>query len=156
MIPLSMIVLSRDAFFLCCSLMEACLLSLSRSDARIAEHRPTASAIWRKLKSNIQKPLSAVLVAVNTLANVVGAFFAGFQANRVFGGKWNFAFSLVFSYMLIQWCEESVRKLSVPPGTMFALCQGNESVQVGLLSGCLAGRRHRAGTSLAAGCFHQL
>lgn len=113
MIPLSMIVLSAMLFSFCCSLMEACLLSLSRSDvARIAEHRPTASAIWRKLKSNIQKPLSAVLI-INTLANVVGAFFAGFQANRVFGGKWNFAFSLVFSYMLIQWCEILPKTLGV-------------------------------------------
>lgn len=99
------------AFF--CSLMEACLLSLSRSDiARLSEHKPVASAIWQRLKSNIQKPLSAILI-INTLASVIGAFFSGSQFNRLFGNKWSLVFSLFLSYMLIQWCEILPKTLGV-------------------------------------------
>ena len=46
--------------------------------------------------------------------------------------------------------------LGQPPGTMFALCQGNESIQLGWLSGRLAGRRHQVLSSLAAGYSDQL
>jgi CBS domain containing-hemolysin-like protein len=113
MMLLGIILLCSMFFSFFCSLMEACLLSLSRSDvARIAEKGPTASAIWRSLKSNIQKPLSAILI-INTLASVIGAFFAGSQFSRLFGNKWSFVFSLFLSYMLIQWCEILPKTLGV-------------------------------------------
>jgi CBS domain containing-hemolysin-like protein len=113
MLVLIIVLLSAMLVSFFCSLMEACLLSLSRSDiARLAENKPTASAIWRRLKANIQKPLAAVLI-INTLANVVGAFFSGTQFNRLFGDKWSFGFSLVLSYMLIQWCEILPKTLGV-------------------------------------------
>ena len=41
--------------------------------------------------------------------------------------------------------------LGQPPGTMFALGQGNEGVQLGWLSGRRAGRRHQRLSSLVAG-----
>ena len=113
MLALVIILFSAMLISFFCSLVEGCLLSLSRSDvARLAEHKPAASAIWQRLKSNIQKPLAAVLI-INTLANVSGAFFSGIQFSRLFGSKWSLAFSMALSYMLIQWCEILPKTLAV-------------------------------------------
>lgn len=113
MMFLGMILLSSMLIAFFCSMMEACLLSLSRPDiARLWERKPAAGAIWRRLKSNIQQPLAAILI-INTLASVVGAFFSGTQFNKLYGNKWSLPFSLVLSYMLIQWCEILPKTLGV-------------------------------------------
>jgi putative hemolysin len=96
-----------------CSMMEACLLSLSSSDlARIAENQHTSAQIWKKLKSNIQKPLATILI-INTLAIAIGASFSGAQFNKLFGNRWIAVFSLVFSIFMIQWAEILPKTLAV-------------------------------------------
>ena len=47
-------------------------------------------------------------------------------------------------------------RLGQPPGTMLALCQGHESIQLGRPCGRLAGRRHQVLSSLTAGSSDQL
>jgi putative hemolysin len=88
-----------------CSIMEACLLSLSNADiARIAEKRPRAAQIWKNFKSNIHKPIALILI-VNTFAHTIGASVAGAQFNALYGPKWIGLFSILLSFAMIQWTE---------------------------------------------------
>jgi putative hemolysin len=96
-----------------CSLMEACLLSLSQTDiARFSENKPSIAAIWKKFKSNIQTPIAVILV-INTLAHTIGAAISGAQFNKLFGSKWIALFSLIFSLIMIQWTEILPKTLGV-------------------------------------------
>jgi putative hemolysin len=96
-----------------CSMLEACLLSLSNSDlARIAEKHPGSARIWKSFKSNIQKPLAVILI-INTFAHTIGASVSGAQFNKLFGNKWIAAYSIIFSLIMIQWTEILPKSLSV-------------------------------------------
>jgi CBS domain containing-hemolysin-like protein len=101
-------------FSFLCSLMEACLLSLSTSDiAAIAERYPVAAATWKRFKENIQKPIAVILI-VNTLSHTIGASVAGATFTEVFHNpKWIGAFSLVFSLVMIQYTELLPKTLGV-------------------------------------------
>lgn len=79
---------------LVCSLAEAALLSLSavRLEALKREGKRHA-AVWLRLKKNIDKPISAILI-LNTISNTGGATLAGFLFDRVFGHEWLWAFLL--------------------------------------------------------------
>jgi len=88
-----------------CSLLEACLLSLSLSDiARLSEKKPMVAKIWKNFRENIQAPITVILV-INTLANTVGASLSGAKFQELFGPKWVALYSLLFSFMVIQWSE---------------------------------------------------
>lgn len=88
-----------------CSLMEACLMSLSLADiAKITEGRQTVGNIWKGLRDNIQKPIATILV-INTLATTVGAALSGTQFADLFGVKWVWLYSIVLAMMMIQWSE---------------------------------------------------
>ncbi len=68
-----------------CSLLEACLLSLPRSYVELLQERGTrAAAILHEMKSNIDRPLAAILT-LNTVAHTVGAVGVGGEAAAVFG-----------------------------------------------------------------------
>lgn len=96
-----------------CSLSEACLLSLSPIDiARISEKRPKTAEIWRGFKHNIQKPIAVILI-INTIANTMGATIAGALFGGLFGSKLIFVFSVIFSFIVIQWCEILPKSLGV-------------------------------------------
>jgi len=96
-----------------CSLSEACLLSLSPVDiARMAEKWPRTAEIWRGFKANIQKPIAVILI-VNTLAATMGASIAGGLFGNLFGSRLILVFSIVFSYIIIQWCEILPKSLGV-------------------------------------------
>ncbi len=66
-----------------CSLLEAGLLSLSRShiELLIRGHHKSGE-ILKKLKAHIDRPLAAVLT-LNTIANTVGAFGVGATAAKI-------------------------------------------------------------------------
>lgn len=68
-----------------CSILEAVILSVSASfiSLKEMEGRKSAGAL-RKLKSNIDQPLSAIL-SINTVAHTIGAAGVGAQAVAVFG-----------------------------------------------------------------------
>ncbi len=68
-----------------CSIMEAVLLSTPQSFLIVkGEQGQTWANYFADLKSNIDKPLSAIL-SLNTVAHTVGAAGVGAQAIRVFG-----------------------------------------------------------------------
>ncbi|MEL6769458.1 MAG: CNNM domain-containing protein [Bacteroidota bacterium] len=68
-----------------CSIMEAVLLSVTPAYiGALEEDNPSASARLKKLKEDIDEPLSGILT-LNTFAHTIGAAGAGAQANTVFG-----------------------------------------------------------------------
>ena len=70
-------VLFALGFSALCSLLEACLLSLSPVQiAEISESNPTQGRIWEDFKKNIERPIAVILI-INTGAHTIGATFAG-------------------------------------------------------------------------------
>lgn len=68
-----------------CSVLEAGLLSVTPSHlAKLEQERPHVGAKLRALKSNIDRPLAAIL-SLNTIANTVGAVGVGAEAQRLWG-----------------------------------------------------------------------
>jgi putative hemolysin len=101
------------AVSLSCSVLEAVLLSLSNSDlAYMTQNRPVSANIWKKFRSNIQKPLAVILI-VNTFAHTAGATISGAQFNELFGDRWFWLFSLLFSLVMIQWTEILPKSIAV-------------------------------------------
>lgn len=88
-----------------CSLMEATLLSLTPSQvADLAHRQPKMGAIWQRFKANIQPPI-AVILSLNTAAHTIGASVAGSEFNELYGDEWILAFSLVFTFVMVQFTE---------------------------------------------------
>jgi putative hemolysin len=113
MLLLIVILAVAMSFSFGCSLMEACLLSISSTDiARIAEHKPLLRRIWQRFKKDIHKPLATILI-INTFANTIGAAFAGARFADLFGTHWLPVFSIAFSLVFIQWCEILPKTLGV-------------------------------------------
>ena len=68
-----------------CSMLEAALLSLPDSYVELlVDKRPGTGGLLRKMKDQIDRPLTAILT-FNTIANTVGAVGVGAQATIVFG-----------------------------------------------------------------------
>lgn len=71
-----------------CSILEAVLLSVSQSYVGLLHSRGSkAGKLLRKLKDDIDRPLSAIL-SLNTIAHTVGAAGVGAQAQVVFGSAY--------------------------------------------------------------------
>ena len=74
-------------FSFMCSVLEAVLLSVTPGYiGRLKQDRPSQGARLERLKSNVDRPLAAIL-SLNTLANTAGAAGAGAQAQVVFGSE---------------------------------------------------------------------
>lgn len=113
MTALFMTVAITMAISFLCSLLEACLLSLSLADiGRISERRPPVAAIWKAFKESIERPIAVILI-INTLAHTIGASLSGAQFEEIFGPGWIVAFSLAFSLAMIQWTEILPKTLGV-------------------------------------------
>jgi putative hemolysin len=113
-----------------CSLLEACLLSVSTTDiANIAETKPHAAALWKKFKDNIQKPIAVILI-INTFAHTIGAAVSGSQAHELFGAKWVGLFSVAFSVFMIQFTEILPKTYGIKYNRFFA---GRIAVPLNLL-----------------------
>lgn len=77
------VVLAIGVSFLC-SILEAVLLSITPSFVEAAEdERPKLAKKLRELRTDIERPLAAIL-SLNTIAHTVGATGAGAQAALVF------------------------------------------------------------------------
>ncbi|MBN2293895.1 MAG: HlyC/CorC family transporter [Pirellulales bacterium] len=88
-----------------CSLMEASLLSLRPSQiADITARRPRIGAIWSGFKDDIERPIAAILI-LNTAAHTIGASVAGSEFDALYGNKWIWVFSLVFTMLMLQFTE---------------------------------------------------
>jgi putative hemolysin len=96
-----------------CSLLEAALLSLTPSQvAQMTPHHPRAAAIWQHFKSRIDRPIAVILI-LNTAAHTIGATLAGAQFELLFGGDGLIWFSLLFTYLMLQFTEILPKTLGV-------------------------------------------
>ncbi len=72
-------------FSFLCSVAEAVLLSVTPSFvATLKENGKPSATIWEQLKSNLDRPLAAILT-LNTVAHTVGAAGVGAQAAQIWG-----------------------------------------------------------------------
>ena len=84
-----------------CSLSEATLLSIDNVKLETDKNRGLQYAITLSaLKSNINKPLSAILI-LNTIANTGGATFAGSEFFHIYGNEWMWLYSTVFTSVVL-------------------------------------------------------
>ena len=106
-------VMTALVFSHCCSLMEAALLSLSPSQlAEINRTSPRTGKWAIALKQDIDKPLAVILI-INTAAHTIGAAVAGASLNTLFGGRYMWLFSLVFTLLMVQYTELLPKTLGV-------------------------------------------
>lgn len=88
-----------------CSLMEATLLSLSPSQiAEISSKSPGIGAIWQRFKETIEQPIAAILI-LNTTAHTIGASVAGAEFGKLWGVENVWIFSIVFTFLMLQFTE---------------------------------------------------
>jgi len=93
------LILALSVSFLC-SVMEAVLLTTPMSFISMKESENDKSAsIFRKLKQNIDRPLSAIL-SLNTIAHTVGAAGVGAQAAVIFGDAY-IGYGSFFASMIV-------------------------------------------------------
>ncbi|MCA9290052.1 MAG: HlyC/CorC family transporter [Phycisphaerales bacterium] len=96
-----------------CSLLEATLLSLTPAQiATIGAKRPAVASIWQGFKANIERPIAVILI-LNTAAHTIGATIAGAEAERLFGERWVFVFSIGLTYVMLQFTEILPKTLGV-------------------------------------------
>jgi len=92
-------------FSFLCSIAEAVLLSVTTAHITVMEQEGRSSGVLlRELKSDINKPLAAILT-LNTIAHTVGAAGTGAQAAIVFGSAWVGAASAVLTLMILVFSE---------------------------------------------------
>lgn len=84
-----------------CSILEAVLLSVTPSYVALLERRHRAAgARLRRLKADIDQPLSALL-SLNTIAHTVGAAGVGAQAQAVFGNQYVSVASAILTLLIL-------------------------------------------------------
>jgi len=88
-----------------CSLFEAILLSMSAPQVEMmAEKHPRQAHGMKKLKENIEQPITAILT-LNTVAHTIGASVAGAYAVALFGANGLIWFSLIFTLTILLFTE---------------------------------------------------
>ena len=89
-----------------CSVLEAVLLSSTNSyiESLPKESNEEAVSMLKKLKSNIDKPISSILT-VNTFAHTMGAAGVGAQAQVLFGEEWQAAIAFVVTLLILYFSE---------------------------------------------------
>jgi CBS domain containing-hemolysin-like protein len=84
-----------------CSMAEALLLSLNPlTISRLQAKRPVSAESWRRLKRNISRPITAILI-LNTIANTGGATVAGGAFMRLYGNDNLWIFSVLFTLIIL-------------------------------------------------------
>lgn len=84
-----------------CSMLEAVLLSVSRSYIAIMERKGSSSGkLLRSYKEDIDRPLSAIL-SLNTIAHTVGAAGVGAQAQVIFGQGYVAVTSAILTLLIL-------------------------------------------------------
>ncbi|MFP4193687.1 MAG: CNNM domain-containing protein [Desulfosalsimonas sp.] len=88
-----------------CSIMESVLLSITPSFAAAFEEvYPKTGAHLRRMKTDIDRPLAAIL-SLNTIAHTVGAAGVGAQAATVFGNQYLGVVSAVLTFLILVFSE---------------------------------------------------
>lgn len=96
-----------------CSIAEAVLLSLSPGQLAnlVAKHQKVGKH-WIEFKKDVDLPISVILV-LNTTAHTIGAAVAGAAFDKLFGSTHMWLFSLVFTYVMLQFTEILPKTLGV-------------------------------------------
>ena len=88
-----------------CSVIEAVLYSVPQSQIEVMARSGKKSGLaLKKLKKNIQQPITAILT-LNTIANTMGAAVAGASAAVVFGKENLVWFSVFFTLIILLFSE---------------------------------------------------
>ncbi len=88
-----------------CSIAESVLLSLTIAQvAEINENNSKIGKIWENFKQDVDMPITCIL-AVNTIAHTAGASFAGVAFAKLYGETWVWLFSIVFTFLALQYTE---------------------------------------------------
>ncbi len=88
-----------------CSIFEATLYSTPDSHIEVLSQQGRKSGrILKKLKSDIHKPIAAILT-LNTVANTMGAAIAGSAAAALFGPQYLLLFSICFTLAILIFSE---------------------------------------------------
>ena len=88
-----------------CSIIEAVLYSVPQSQVEVmANSGKKSGQTLKKLKKNIQQPITAILT-LNTIANTTGAAVAGASAAVVFGEENLVWFSIFFTLTILLFSE---------------------------------------------------
>jgi len=88
-----------------CSILEAALLSLTPAHIAVLNERGSAiGRRLRRLKHDIDQPLSAIL-SLNTIAHTFGAAGVGAQAQVVFGSAWLSLTSAIVTLLILIFSE---------------------------------------------------
>jgi putative hemolysin len=88
-----------------CSLLEACVLSLSKAEvSALGERRPRLGRTWTALKRDVQYPLAVILI-LNTCAHTIGTALAAGKFELLYGERGVIVSSVVLSFVMIQWTE---------------------------------------------------
>lgn len=110
-----------------CSILEAILLSVSRSYIAVLERKGNrAGALLREYKQDIDRPLSAIL-SLNTIAHTVGAAGVGAQAQIIFGQASVAITSAVLTFLILVLSEIIPKTLgatywrNLAPAAVYAL-----------------------------------
>jgi CBS domain containing-hemolysin-like protein len=114
-------------FSFLCSIAEAVILSVTPAYTAVLNKKGRPSGpVLRKLKSDIGKPLAAILT-LNTIAHTVGAAGAGAQAAIVFGSAYLGVTSAVLTLLILIFSEIIPKTLGahhwrkLAPGTAYGL-----------------------------------
>ena len=96
-----------------CSIAESVLMSLSTAElVEISRKNVGIGKIWEDLKSDVNAPITAILT-LNTAAHTIGASFAGASFAQLTGDKWIGLFSVVFTFLMLQFTEILPKTLGV-------------------------------------------
>ena len=87
-----------------CSMLEACVLSLSRAEVAAMGAETRSGRVWAGLKRDVQLPLATILI-VNTCAQIVATSLAAAKFDTLYGERGVVTFSVIVSYVMIQWAE---------------------------------------------------
>ncbi len=90
-----------------CSILEAVLLSSTNSYIESLAKQDSESKsikILKELKSNIDKPISSILI-LNTFAHTMGAAGVGAQAQTLFGEEWQTLIAFVLTLLILYFSE---------------------------------------------------
>ncbi len=103
-----------------CSLLEATLLSLTPSQlGEVARRHPASGELWRRFKADIQRPIAVILI-LNTAAHTIGATIAGAKFEALFGKNGIILFSILFTFLMLQFTEILPKTLGVRYNRRFA------------------------------------
>lgn len=109
-----------------CSVMESVLLSTPVSFINVRKKNGDKRAVkFLKLKSNIDRPLSAIL-SLNTIAHTIGAAGVGAQATKLFGEVYFGVVSAILTLLILIFSE-------IIPKTIGARYWRNLAMSAGLI-----------------------